>query len=74
MSVDLDDAMAQLESQWHTDNRIAEIRRALHAAGPVSRRHCQDCGDEIPEKRRQLLPGVSLCTVCQNWREQRGKA
>lgn len=60
MSVDLDDAMAQLESQWHTDNRIAEIRRALHAAGPVS--------------RRQLLPGVSLCTVCQNWREQRGKA
>ncbi|EIK1792949.1 TraR/DksA C4-type zinc finger protein, partial [Salmonella enterica] len=35
----------------------------------VSRQHCRDCGDEIPEKRRKFLPGVSLCKQCQEWRE-----
>ncbi|ELW2864686.1 TraR/DksA family transcriptional regulator [Salmonella enterica] len=26
---------------------------------------CRWCGDAIPEKRRWLLPGVTLCTDCQ---------
>jgi len=30
---------------------------------------CQACGDPIPESRRQLLPGVQLCTGCQQTRE-----
>lgn len=69
MSTDTDDAMAQIESQIHTDSRIAEIRAALRAQGHVSRRHCRDCGEEIPEKRRESLPEVSLCAHCQEWRE-----
>lgn len=69
MNIDTDDAMAQIESQIHMDSRIAEIRASLRAQGFVSRRHCRDCGEEIPEKRRQSLPGVSLCVACQAWRE-----
>ena len=32
---------------------------------------CVECGDEIPEKRRQALPGVSTCVTCQAGRDQR---
>ncbi|EKK5270377.1 TraR/DksA family transcriptional regulator [Cronobacter dublinensis] len=35
-----------------------------------SRDFCLDCGDPIPEKRRQLIPGVRLCVHCQVAREQ----
>ncbi|MJZ41700.1 hypothetical protein DS487_12480 [Salmonella enterica subsp. enterica] len=69
MNTDTDDAMAQIESQIHIDSRIAEIRAALRAQGNTSRKHCRDCGDEIPDARRESIPGVSLCVACQTWRE-----
>lgn len=36
----------------------------------LSRLNCQSCGDLIPEKRRQLIPGVSFCTGCQAEQER----
>ncbi|HUK02278.1 MAG TPA: DksA/TraR family C4-type zinc finger protein [Steroidobacteraceae bacterium] len=27
--------------------------------------HCAECGAEIPQARRAALPGVRLCTACQ---------
>ncbi|KAA9134174.1 DksA/TraR family C4-type zinc finger protein [Marinihelvus fidelis] len=30
-----------------------------------SRRECEECGEAIPEARRQALPGVRLCVACQ---------
>jgi len=27
--------------------------------------HCASCGEEIPEARRQAMPGVRLCVSCQ---------
>ena len=27
--------------------------------------HCEDCGEPIPERRRQALPGVRTCIACQ---------
>jgi len=27
--------------------------------------HCEECGVEIPEARRQAVPGVHLCIGCQ---------
>jgi phage/conjugal plasmid C-4 type zinc finger TraR family protein len=26
---------------------------------------CEECGEEIPERRREALPGVRLCVGCQ---------
>ncbi|MHB1302555.1 MAG: DksA/TraR family C4-type zinc finger protein [Acidiphilium sp.] len=33
--------------------------------------HCQECGDEIPEGRRRVLPGVRTCIKCQSARDLR---
>lgn len=73
MSVDTDDEMAQRESMLHTDLQIAAIRHALRDGAAVSRLHCAECGDEIPEKRRVSLPGVRLCADCQAWHEEQGR-
>ena len=27
---------------------------------------CVECGDEIPEKRRLVIPGVKICVLCQS--------
>jgi len=27
--------------------------------------HCQECGNEIPEARRNAMPGTRFCVVCQ---------
>ncbi len=31
-----------------------------------SRPECEDCGEPIPERRRQLVPGVRRCVSCQS--------
>lgn len=33
--------------------------------------HCIECGDEIPERRRQALPGARTCIACQSGRDDR---
>ncbi|MGQ7746191.1 TraR/DksA family transcriptional regulator [Pectobacterium brasiliense] len=33
--------------------------------------HCRSCGKSIPEKRRQMLPGITTCTECQEKLERR---
>jgi phage/conjugal plasmid C-4 type zinc finger TraR family protein len=50
------------------------IKRAQHRlpAGP-SLTHCAECGAEIPEARRQAMPGVHLCVPCQE-KEDRDEA
>ncbi|QDZ06814.1 DksA/TraR family C4-type zinc finger protein [Sphingomonas panacisoli] len=30
---------------------------------------CEDCGDDIPERRRRALPGTRTCVACQNIRD-----
>ena len=31
---------------------------------------CEECGAEIPEGRREALPGVRLCVECQSERDR----
>ncbi|KMD06195.1 hypothetical protein SL69_02524 [Klebsiella pneumoniae] len=60
-------------------NELAERRlemtiqnmRINHAA--VSATHCCDCGEEIPERRRELVAGCQRCADCQEKFEERGK-
>jgi len=35
-----------------------------------SRLECQECGEVIPEARRQAVPGVRLCIGCQTELDQ----
>lgn len=39
----------------------------------VSATHCCDCGEEIPERRREEVAGCQRCAECQEVVEQRGK-
>lgn len=32
--------------------------------------NCEDCGNELPEARRQAIHGVRLCIKCQNEQEK----
>ena len=41
--------------------------------GP-SLQHCADCGAQIPEARRQAVPGVRLCLACQDAEDREASA
>jgi phage/conjugal plasmid C-4 type zinc finger TraR family protein len=52
--------------QLRAQQRFEAQRKAL-AARQVkpSAKDCAECGDEIPQKRREAITGVQLCTGCQ---------
>lgn len=64
-----------MASGWSKDGDVQEqidatikdalknVRRRL-PAGP-SLKNCEECGNEIPEARREAMPGVRLCISCQ---------
>lgn len=39
-----------------------------------SLQHCEECGADIPEARRQAVPGVRLCVTCQAEQDKNAKA
>ena len=43
--------------------------RAQLSTGP-SLTHCEECGEAIPEARREAVPGVRLCLPCQDERDR----
>jgi phage/conjugal plasmid C-4 type zinc finger TraR family protein len=46
-----------------------QAARARMARGP-SAEFCDDCGEPIPPRRREALPGVRTCIACQGERDQ----
>ena len=42
---------------------IKQVRSRLPEGESLS--ECATCGEPIPEKRRQAIPGVRLCVTCQ---------
>lgn len=36
--------------------------------------HCAECGDDIPEARREAVPGVRLCVRCQSQADSQQRA
>lgn len=49
------------------DDALERARRNLPKG--ASRHDCAECGELIPEARRQALPGVQLCINCQAERD-----
>ena len=50
----------------------AELTRQAGRPRGESLPHCLECGVEIPEKRREAVPGVRLCIACQQDKEAQG--
>jgi DnaK suppressor protein len=57
--------------------RLGAHRKALHAIDESLRKIkegtygiCEECGEEISEKRLQVMPTASLCITCQERKEQ----
>ena len=53
--------------QDQIDDSISDELARIKAAQPVgeSLTHCVECGEPIPEKRRELVAGVRHCIECQ---------
>lgn len=49
---------------------VANAVASARSSGPRAE-YCEACGVEIPERRRELIPGVQLCVDCQALQERR---
>ena len=66
--------IAQIANLNANANAVNAIRRQLAAqAAQPSAELCEDCGESIPEQRRQMIPGVQRCVTCQDIWERRRK-
>ena len=65
-----EDEMAQLHSLHINMNAIGDVQKKLaKQAEQPSATECVECGDDIPEARQKAIPGVQLCTYCQEVEE-----
>jgi phage/conjugal plasmid C-4 type zinc finger TraR family protein len=51
---------------------IARVQSRLPQGPGVS--HCEQCGVEIPQARREAVPGVRLCISCQDQQDRSSKS
>ena len=57
------DGAVQDQIDASVEDAIKQARERL-PKGP-SLTHCDECGEPIPEARRQAIPGVRYCVACQ---------
>lgn len=50
---------------------VALHKRAAAGRTGVSAEFCEDCGEPIPAKRREMVKGCVTCVECQGLREVR---
>jgi phage/conjugal plasmid C-4 type zinc finger TraR family protein len=58
------DGAVQEQIDASVDDAVARARRALRAGESLT--HCEDCGEVIPDARRQAVPGTRRCLACQS--------
>lgn len=58
------DGAVQEQIDASIEDAIKGVRGRLHSG--KSLKFCEACGAEIPEARRQAVPGVRLCVACQS--------
>ncbi len=58
--------------QDQIDDSVTDAVLAARARIPAgeSERFCEECGEPIPERRRQALAGVRTCIACQSDRDR----
>ena len=69
--MDIFDQAQELE-RLDRESALISSKSALDTAGPTwidGVACCRECGDPIPSRRLEALPGVGLCRACQEERE-----
>jgi phage/conjugal plasmid C-4 type zinc finger TraR family protein len=59
-----------VQDQIDANIEDAVSRARDHLSQGESLKRCEECGDAIPEARREAVPGVRLCIKCQEARDQ----
>lgn len=52
-------------------DELARMKSRGRQGDHPSAEDCAECGEPIPERRRQAIPGVQLCIECQSERDGR---
>lgn len=58
------DGAVQEQIDANVEDAVNSARRRLPAGESLL--HCEECGSEIPQARRDALPGVRRCVACQS--------
>ena len=58
------DGAVQQQIDDSIEDAIKRARAQLPSGPSLS--HCEECGEAIPDARRQAVPGVRLCVACQS--------
>lgn len=66
-----DDAVLE-QIQDSINDEVKRARRNVPCG--ESSEYCEECGEKIPEARRQAIPGVRLCISCQEEADKQNKA
>ena len=62
------DGAVQEQIDASIEDAISRARDQLPRGESLT--HCEECGDAIPEARREAVPGVRLCIACQTERDK----
>ncbi|AMD02616.1 DksA/TraR family C4-type zinc finger protein [Halomonas chromatireducens] len=62
------DGAEQEQIESTVEDALQRVRSQLPTG--ESLKHCEECGDEIPQARREAIRGVRLCFACQSEREK----
>ena len=62
------DGAVQEQIDSSIEDAIARARSQLPSGEGL--RQCEECDAQIPEARRQAVPGVRLCVACQTQHDQ----
>lgn len=73
-----------MASGWAPDGAVQDqvddtvkdgvLRARARMPSGEARTHCAECGEEIPEARRRVVPGVRTCIECQSAQDSRPTA
>jgi phage/conjugal plasmid C-4 type zinc finger TraR family protein len=65
------DGAVQEQIDDTVEDAVKRVRSRLPEGDSLA--HCEECGIEIPEARREALKGVRLCVACQTEHDKRTK-
>ena len=66
------DGAVQDQIDASVEDAVAQARQRLGRGHSLS--ECEECGEPIPEARRQALPGVRKCIQCQEIEDAESRA